>query len=122
LASIYLENNGKGNFKVTELPIEAQFSSIQGMLAGDYNKDGFKDILLTGNFFPYRTQYGPSDASIGLLLTGNGKGRFSPMPWQQSGFFSSGDVRSMAQLKRKNSTGLIVLGKNNEKVQLIELK
>lgn len=122
LTSVYLENNGKGDLKMSSLPIEAQFSAIQGLLCDDYNDDGFNDILLAGNFFPYRTQYGPSDASNGLLLAGNGKGKFASIPWQQSGFFANGDVRAMVYLKNKKSGGLIVIGKNNEKAQVVALK
>ncbi len=118
LHTSYMENLGHGKFKITALPQEAQFSMVFGLLSLDYNKDGHKDILISGNFHPNRVQYGRLDASIGLLLEGNGKGDFKPIEWQNSGFFASGDIRDMASLKDKNGNEYIVIGKNNDKVQI----
>lgn len=78
-ASVFLINNGNGCFDLKELPIEAQMSCLTGIITDDFNKDGMVDILLAGNFYPYRTQYGSSDAGKGLLLTGNNKFGFKPL-------------------------------------------
>jgi len=45
LASSYIENQGNGTFAVRQLPIEAQFSCIYGMIPYDVNNDGNLDII-----------------------------------------------------------------------------
>jgi hypothetical protein len=119
LQSVYLENAGNGSFKISSLPIEAQFSAASGLLSGDYNSDGKKDILLSGNFYPWRTQYGPSDAGCGLLLGGDGKGKFSPVT--NSDFFTPGDVRTMISLQGKTDNHFLVIGKNNSRPQILKI-
>jgi enediyne biosynthesis protein E4 len=119
--SAVLENLGDGNFKLTALPVMAQFSSVNGILTDDINSDGFIDILLSGNFYPYRTQYGRSDSSIGLLLTGDGKGNFEPVLYDQSGLLASGDIRNMVSINGKTGRKFILLARNNDKTSLFEL-
>jgi hypothetical protein len=118
LQSTLLENTGSGNFRLTPLPTVAQISSVNGIIADDFNDDGFADVLVAGNFFSYRTEYGPGDASIGMLLLGNGKGKFDPIPWDRSGFFASGDVRNMRLLKGHNGSKLILAARNNDGMSL----
>jgi len=66
--------NNDGNFELKTLPLEAQFSMMNGILYKDYDGDNKEDILLTGNFYPFRVQQGRCDANLGVLLKGNGKG------------------------------------------------
>ena len=78
LQTSYIENLGKGNFKIVPLPMESQVAPVFGMVAGDYNKDGNLDIVLTGNDFGAEVGQGRMDAFNGLMLLGNGKGKFMP--------------------------------------------
>lgn len=117
-ASIFLINNGNGSFDLKELPIEAQVSCITGIITDDFNRDGMVDILLAGNFYPYRTQYGSSDAGKGLLLTGDNKFGFKPLA---TNFFISGDVRNMAVVKSASHKKFISVFRNNDKMSLIEM-
>lgn len=119
LQSSILENKGNGNFKLKPLSMAAQVSSVRGILIDDFNGDGSADILLAGNFYPYRTQYGPSDASKGLLLAGNGKGVFLPVGWKTTGFYATGDIRNMLLL-RTEPGNRIVAARNNESVLVFE--
>ena len=119
--SCVLENLGNGNFKISPLPVLAQISSVSGIITDDFNQDGFIDILLSGNFYPYRTQYGRSDSSIGLLLTGDGTGNFEPVSWDRSGFFAPGDIRNMISINGKKGRRFILLARNNDKMSLFEL-
>jgi hypothetical protein len=121
LQSVVLENLGGENFNVLPLPVAAQISSVSGILTEDFNQDGFVDILLAGNFYPYRTQFGQSDSSIGLLLLGDGKGKWKPVPWDQSGFFAPGDVRNMTFVKGEHDRKFILVARNNEKMSLISV-
>ncbi|MEO6963365.1 MAG: VCBS repeat-containing protein [Puia sp.] len=120
LQSVYLENLGNGKFKMSPLPWEAQISKVNGILSGDYNHDSHLDILLSGNYFDYKVQYGRADASYGLLLAGNGKGKFTPMNGIRTGLYANGDIRDMIELKSKGSD-LIIFGKNNDSIQVVRV-
>jgi hypothetical protein len=117
--SLFL-NDGKGHFEIKALPIETQFSKVNGIIAHDFNGDGIKDILVSGNFFPYRVQLGRNDAGSGLLLIGDGQGNFSPRLARETGFFADGDVRSMVTLKSKEGA-MIVCGVNNDSLKLFKI-
>ena len=101
-----------------ELPVEAQFSVVNGILYKDLDQDGKADILLTGNFYPFRVQQGQCDAGLGVLLKGDGKGAFTVMDRKQTGLWIKGDVRDMVELKGHTGT-VIVIAKNNDAVQVI---
>ena len=121
LQSSYLENLGSGRFRLRPLPPEAQYSVVQGLASGDYDGDGHLDLLLAGNFYPFRVQQGPFDAGHGLLLRGNGKGGFVPVPWTESGFYAAGDVRDLVSLPGPGGVPTVVLAKNDANVQVIAL-
>lgn len=121
LQSSYIENKGSNQFVLHPLPLLAQFSVVQGIIVNDFTNDGKMDILLSGNFYPYRVQYGPCDASMGLLLAGNGKGNFKPVQRNESGILIRGDVRDMIFLNDKK-IGTIVISKNSDSVQVIKKK
>ena len=119
LQTSYVENKGDNKFVVHPLPLPAQFSFVQGILAADFTGDGKVDILLSGNFYPYRVQYGPCDASVGLLLAGDGKGNFKPLTRNETGLLIQGDVRDMISLKDKKGSHIII-SKNNSAVQVLQ--
>ena len=118
LASCYFENRN-GKFITHQLPIEAQFSAIMGIVAGDWNKDGKKDLLISGNYYPWRVQLGRMDANKGWLLQGDGKGGFKVVYPQQSGFNVPGDVRDMIMLSTKQYP-LFIASRNNDHVVVIK--
>jgi hypothetical protein len=115
-----LINNGSGNFTFTPLPTAAQTSSSNGIVATDFNADGNNDVLLSGNFYPYRTQVGRSDAGLGVLLAGDRSNTFKPTSWQQTGFFAEGDIRNMAVLNGKAGKKFLLLVRNNDKMTLYD--
>ncbi len=100
-ASIYLENDN-GSFKIKTLPNLAQLSSINEILIDDYDNDGYKDALIAGNLYGSEVETPRNDASIGLLLKGNGRGDFTPIKGKDSGFYVPGDVKNMAFLNMNN--------------------
>jgi hypothetical protein len=91
-ASVYIENVGKGRFKIHELPALAQVSAINGMQVVDINQDGYLDILYVGNNYANEVSSGRYDASNGGVLVGNGKGEFTY--YQNSGLLVTGDAKS----------------------------
>lgn len=90
--TLFINNNGK--FTSEPLPVEAQFAPITQILTGDFNHDGFADVLLLGNHSDNRLKVGSIDANYGCLLTGNGKGTFTYITQPESGLSVTGDVKS----------------------------
>ena len=115
--SSYLENSGKGNFKISALPLEAQFAPIYGMLTGDYDSDGNLDILAVGNSYAPEIISGYDDASIGLYLRGDGKGNFIPVKAKDSGFMADNDSKGMAKVLLADGKELMVVGNNSSRVR-----
>lgn len=68
LGSCYFENDGHNTFKKKLLPLIAQSSSINAIAVEDFNKDGFKDMLIVGNNYEISTQLGRMDALHGVIL------------------------------------------------------
>lgn len=97
-ASSYIENAGNGEFNIRELPVEAQFAPLFGLQVMDFDGDGNLDILMTGNSYSPDIHIGNYDAMGGLLLSGDGKGRFNPVPAKQSGIWVDGDGKSLARI------------------------
>lgn len=117
--SLLINNNGK--FELKALPIEAQFSMMNGILYKDFDRDGKEDILLSGNFYPFRVQQGKCDAGIGTLLKGDGKGGFLPVNKATTGIYIPGDVRDMIEVKGLKKS-VVVVSKNNDHVQVLDVK
>ncbi len=121
LASGILYNDGNGHFSFNPLPLAAQFSKVYGLVADDFNKDGIKDILLSGNFHPYRVQLGKNDASLGVLLQGKGNRTFEAVDPSVSGCYIDGDVRAMIEMKNSAGEKMFIIGKNNDEIQVLKL-
>ena len=79
-----------------------------------------KDIVAGGNLYPLRAQMGPLDASIGIVLKGNGKGHFTPLTYDQTGLLIDGDIRNIISIQTKKGL-LLVAGKNEGLVQVVKL-
>ena len=109
--------NDNGKFILKPLPVEAQFSMMSAVLYKDYDGDGREDILLAGNFYPFRVQQGGCDASLGSFLKGDGRGGFVPVDRRSTGLYVPGDVRDMIELKSGNRT-VMVVSKNSDAVQV----
>ncbi|HLL43757.1 MAG TPA: hypothetical protein VK369_11500, partial [Segetibacter sp.] len=98
LKTIYFESSPKGKLQEKALPLQAQFSPVYTITPLDYNNDGYKDVLLCGNMNHARLRFGKYDANHGVLLKNDGKGNFSYINQQQSGFHLAGDVRSVINI------------------------
>jgi hypothetical protein len=116
-----LVGNKKSGFNITPLPSHAQLSMANALVSEDFDKDGNKDLIVAGNYFPMRVQQGPLDASIGTTLKGDGKGNFTAMGYEQTALCIRGDVRNVLLIKSKQSV-LLVAAKNNGALQVIGLK
>jgi len=117
IVAIYTKEN---DFKIIELPLEVQFSSVSAIKAVDINNDSNLDLLLGGNNFDFKPQYSRLDANYGSFLLGNGKGEFTWVDYGKSGFFVNGEVKNISSLKRKNDT-LLIVGVNDSKPKLFKI-
>jgi hypothetical protein len=115
-ASGYFENKGKAGFVFHELPIEAQFSTVQCILIDDFNNDGCKDLILGSNYYKFQPSIGRFDASYGTILLGDGKGNFKSIPPSESGFILRGEVRDI----RKVGEYIVILT-NNEPLKILKI-
>lgn len=118
-ASAYIENEGNNSFNIKPLPNLAQVSSINNILTDDYNADGFKDILISGNLYTSEIETPRNDASVGLLLVGNGKGDFTPVSIQESGFYAPKDAKDMAVINIADKR-VILVANNDDFLQAIQ--
>ncbi len=98
MESSYIENMGNGKFNIRELPLQAQFAPVYGMLAEDVNGDGHTDLLTVGNSYAAEASTGWYDASIGYVFLGNGQGGFIHQDMQKSGFFVDTDAKAAVTL------------------------
>jgi hypothetical protein len=119
MRSSVIMNNKNGTFALKALPVEAQFSTVSGILVVDYDGDGKQDIIIGGNFYQSKPEVGIYDASYGLLLKGDGKGNFISVKSSQSGFFLKGAVRDILLLKNKKSN-LVIVARNNEPPKIFQ--
>jgi enediyne biosynthesis protein E4 len=99
----------------------AQFSKVYGAVTDDFDGDGVPDLLIAGNFFPYRTQLGRCDASLGLLLKGVAGGGYQPVDPAVSGLYISGDVRRVVEIRNPSGEKLLVVAKNDDAVQVLKV-
>ncbi|MBU2949915.1 VCBS repeat-containing protein [Tamlana agarivorans] len=118
-ASVYLENKN-GKFIIHELPIESQFSSINGILINDYDGDGLLDALVAGNLHNAEVETPRNDAGFGLFLKGNGKGDFESIPVAKSGFYVPGDVKDLKEITIGGKKHVIAV-KNDDYLQVLKV-
>ncbi len=94
-ASLWLRNDGKGNFKPLPLPAEAQMSKIFTFYVADVNQDNRPDVLIGGNLYGVSTYQGRYDAFCGLILLNQGNGQWKSLLPHQSGWLTEGEVRDI---------------------------
>ena len=118
-ASAVALNRGNGHFELRSLPIEAQFAPIYATVVGDIDGDGHPDLIVAGNLYGVAPVDGRYDASYGLLLHGDGNGNFAAVDMDRSGLEIDGQARHMVMLKRATGETLILVARNNDRLQVI---
>jgi hypothetical protein len=122
LQSCFIQNDGGGKFTMIPLSKEAQISPINGMLVDDFDGDGNLDVLINGNDFGTEVSIGRYDALNGLLLKGNGAGKFLPLSIQQSGIYIPGNGKALVKLLSSSGNYLVAASQNKDALKLFELK
>lgn len=117
-ASTYVENQGNGKFILHDLPLEAQFAPIYGMICQDFNGDGNLDVLCVGNSYATEVQTGRYDAQGSILLIGDGKGKFTVDRKQIN---VNGDNKAAAQLNDVNGRPLFLISSNSDSLHVFRM-
>jgi hypothetical protein len=87
-----------GTYRFSPLPRIAQISSIQGVVAGDFDGDGHADIYAVQNSYSPIAYVGRLDGGLSQLLCGDGRGNFTPVSPAESNLIVPGDAKALAVL------------------------
>lgn len=113
--------NDKGTLRAKRLPVEAQFSTVNGIYVDDFNHDGIKDILIAGNKFDVEVETTAADASPGILMLGKYDFNYRCLKPLESGFNVPYNVKDLHVLKTGSSRTVLV-GVNNGELLSYKVK
>ena len=119
-SSIYLENTGN-SFEMNKLPILSQLSAINKILKRDIDKDGYVDIIVSGNMYNSEIETPRNDGSVGVFLKFDPESGFQAISTKESGLFLNGDVKDMEFINLKNND-YIISAKNNDLIEFTRIK
>ncbi len=120
LESVLLQNTGNHRLEVKKLPMSAQTSMVNGIVDDHIKGKVSGDLILAGNFYPFRSQFGPLDAGIGTVLLGDGKGSFATPDYSKTGLDINGDVRNLIKVNGLKGKYWLIAAKSDGEIQVIE--
>lgn len=120
--SMVFINQGNGKFNSTELPQAAQYAPIMDMVIEDIDGDGVLDLVIFGNNYTYRNDYGRADAKPITLLLGKGDGRFTAVDDSYVNTAGTwGEYRKAGVLDHNNARVILAV-RNNDTPVLLQIK
>jgi hypothetical protein len=106
-SGIFLSDSD-GGYRFSELPRLAQIAPLQGVIAADFDGDGFADICAVQNSATPPPSIGAFDGGLGVWLRGDGKGNFTTVPPAESGFLVPGFPGGTVPLDKDGGLDLAV--------------
>lgn len=116
-AHVLFLNDGKGQFTSQDLPMLSQVAPIYDMVIRDFNGDQNLDVFCVGNFHQREVETTRSDAGVGSLLLGDGKGQFKAALPSEIGVIADRDARAMGWLKNKKNKPTLAIANNGSEMQ-----
>ena len=112
--------NQQGKFSTFELPQEIQYSSAKAIEVSDVNNDHVQDIIVGGNQFLSKPQFGRDDASKGWIVFGSNElNKYHFKSTVSMGI--SGQIRGL-KIVELDGKKIIISAINNEKIQFHEIQ
>ena len=117
--TLFINTNGK--FDQHNLPPEVQYSNISAIEIVDTDHDGVKDLILGGNQYLVKPQFGRQDASKGWLVTGHLNPGQNYVTKNVKSLGIKGQIRNFALLPAKYNT-ILITAINNGEIQFNEIQ
>ena len=112
--SIFI-NEGNLKFRKIKIPKPVQFSPIYAIETYDFDYDGDMDIIMGGNLYNVKPEFGRYDASYGVYLENIDGEKFNFYN-NGRGFFVEGQIRDLKVLNDK-----IYVAKNNSNMEIFQI-
>jgi hypothetical protein len=106
---------------MNNLPTLTQLSSINKILKKDIDKDGYMDIVVSGNMYNSEVETPRNDGSVGVYLKYTPDSGFEAISTQKSGLFINGDVKDM-EFITLNNDDYILTAKNDDLIEFTKIK
>ena len=97
------------------------FIEIKRSIRSDIDKDGYKDIIVSGNMYNSEVETPRNDGSVGVYLKFTPDSGFEAVSTQKSGLFINGDVKDM-EFITLNNTDYIISAKNDDLIEFTKIK
>ncbi len=115
--SVYLRNDGHGNFSIIDLPNQAQIGPILGFEFLDVNQDGLTDVLGIGGIYESEVETIRYDANVGVILANDGNGGFKP--YKDINFYVGRNAKKIKEIVINNEKYLLIAN-NNDKLTIFK--
>ena len=115
LETSILINEGNFNFRKIKIPKSVQFSPIYAIETFDFDYDGDMDIIMGGNLYNVKPEFGRYDASYGIYLENIDGEKFNFYN-NGRGFFVEGQIRDLKVLDER-----IYVAKNNSNMEVFQI-
>ena len=120
LATCVFINEGNQNYRVVELPWQAQLAPIYAITLYDVDQDGILDLFLGGNQSRVKPEVGSYLGSYLWLYRGLGDGQFTWVDPATSGCSIPGEIRDLDIVNTPQGPQLWVV-RNNDELSIFSL-
>jgi hypothetical protein len=117
---LYINNDGFYQDISQQAGLSSKYTYGLSVSASDFNRDGFKDIMVVGNHYGVEIETTRYDAGSGLLLLGDGKNNFIATAPNHSGVHIPLDSRSITSININNERDILLVTNNNNALILLQ--